>query len=308
MHLRSHHQRPTSSQMSPPSSLAAAGSLSITSSPFGHHIAAQGSQGLSEGGAAETLDSESVHRRLCDNCRGHGMSAVNRVPRGVGPHSTLSFFQDTVRNNITTSVTAADAILAGAAPGVAAVRGSGGDVAEAMAAAATVSATVARDFKAHVLSLYQPCTRGTPGALCLYRGLRLRLGLHCCGVVRVAAVEQRPNRASGRVIYGGADLCLYGGPPNAVSAHPHISLLLAPLPIVFYLSFLASLHKRRYNYCSYLIPGELLLCAGTGRTHLLAALTFPHLPHVVVSPSLNKLCFAHHSPRGFCCTAAHPAR
>jgi hypothetical protein len=56
--------------------------------------------------------------------------------------------------------------------------------------------------RVQVLSTFTPCSAGTPGAVCVYRGLRLRIGLHCDG--RDSLATATVNRASGRVVYGGA--------------------------------------------------------------------------------------------------------
>ncbi|KAG2482375.1 hypothetical protein HYH03_018695 [Edaphochlamys debaryana] len=57
-----------------------------------------------------------------------------------------------------------------------------------------------RTFRHYVLSLYATGPSSKPGAVLVYRGLRLRLGLHCGEAGRVL---MELNKASGRVIYGG---------------------------------------------------------------------------------------------------------
>ncbi len=57
------------------------------------------------------------------------------------------------------------------------------------------------DYRAALRRLYPECPPGTPGSMLVYRGLRLRLGLHCGE--RARGVDIRRNKASARVIYGG---------------------------------------------------------------------------------------------------------
>lgn len=64
-----------------------------------------------------------------------------------------------------------------------------------------VSAGGGMDYRAAIRRLYPECPPGTPGSMLVYRGLRLRLGLHCGG--RARGVDIRRNKASARVIYGG---------------------------------------------------------------------------------------------------------